>query len=68
MPQMIDHARADEGFSFIVKRDAPRIARAFAKDLELARLRVNTKHRASEVPWLLTFFEVRIRDFGNPVW
>ena len=31
MPQMIDHTRADEGFSVIVKRNAPRVAGAFAK-------------------------------------
>ena len=60
MPQMINHARADEGFSFIIERDAPRIARPFAEDLELASLRVNAKHRTGEVPRLLTLFEVRI--------
>ena len=66
MPQVINHTRADEGFSFIVERDAPGIARAFAKHLELASLRVNAKHRTGEVPGLLTLFEVRIlRTINN---
>ena len=60
MPQMVDHTCADERFSFIIKCYAPGIAGAFAEDLKLASLRVNAKHRTSEVPWLLSVFEVRI--------
>ena len=67
MPQMIDHTRADEGFSFIVKRNAPRVAGAFAKHLKLASLRVNSKHRTSEVPGLLAFLKIRILRTVNYV-
>src|SRR5262249_15992455 len=49
MPEMVDHAGADEGAAFGVKRNAPGIARSLAKDLEVAGARMNTEHRTGEV-------------------
>ena len=48
MPQMVDHARADERFPLVVEGDPPRVARPLAEDLELARTRMDAEHRAGE--------------------
>ena len=49
VPEVVDHAGADEGAAFVVPGDAPGIARPFAEELELARPRMDAEQRAGEV-------------------
>src|SRR5262245_61435222 len=48
MPQVVDHASADEKAALGIDRYAPGIARAFAEELELARLRMDAEQRTRE--------------------
>ena len=50
VPQMIDDAGADKRRAFVIERDAPRVTRPLAENLELPRHRMNAKHRARELP------------------
>ena len=38
VPEVVDHAGADEGAALAVEGDAPGVARPLAEELELARL------------------------------
>ena len=69
MPQVINHTRADECITFVIKRNPPWITRAFAEHLKLVRLRMNAKHRTREIPRQLTILEIRIlRSVGHMRW
>ena len=60
MPQMINHTGTDKGLARIIEGNSPRIAGSLAKDLKLASLRVDPKHRTGKLPARLSFAEVRI--------
>ena len=49
VPQVVDHAGADEGAAFLVPSDAPGVAGAFAEQLEIPSPRVNAEQGAGEL-------------------
>jgi len=51
---------ADEGAALAVPGDAPRVARALAEQLELARLRMNAEQGTGEVELLPLMLDVAV--------
>ena len=49
VPEMVDHAGADESCSLAIPGHPPGVARPFANRFEVARPRMNAKHGAGEV-------------------
>jgi hypothetical protein len=60
VPQVIDDAGTDEGFTGIIEGDTPGVAGAFAEYLEFASGRMDAEHRAGEFPAFAVGFEIGV--------
>src|SRR5262249_29540458 len=60
VPEMVDHAGADERAALGVEGDAPGIAGSFTKNVEFLGFRVDAVHRAGEAKILAVLLDVAV--------